>query len=207
MEQIFIQSCLPIHKRLDSIEKRLSRLELLCTPKEGGTGRGNLDLSRNGPSTSGQSQKGSQNVTTGAIFGERVPVVQSDIVVTHPTPQLPTTQRLSSNNMGNSGGRCMTVGSSLVQEPKQPTNLGLGEGAQDRSNHQLPRLGFPPESVPYVVVLAGVPSLNAGKIEDYRDLKNKCIYWLNRHRPFRRGAPAKFYSLDEQTGLGLGKRI
>lgn len=40
-------------------------------------------------------------------------------------------------------------------------------------------LHLPPESIPLVVVLANMPSLDLGIKADFVQLKNKVVHWLN----------------------------
>lgn len=64
--------------------------------------------------------------------------------------------------------------SSVTPNPPSGTHL--------RQNTDV--LGLPPAAFPYVLVLAGVPTLKKEQRETWDQLHNKCVDWLSKNKQF-----------------------
>lgn len=70
----------------------------------------------------------------------------------------------------------------------------------------LPVINLPPESAGYTIVMAGVPTLKSDRGESYSELKNKTMYWLNKHRPLPPQAQGEIIMVRRVNWVGKRKK-
>lgn len=180
-----IERLMEVESRLCKIEHVLGCKDVVIDPGRNNVGKKHQNITTKPTSTPAHVSTHTPNSTT--IPSTTAPSVKPmgktvTALVHHHSPPKPSQTKIVDQPAISVINKTIdnTSNKTLLRKPVREVGETRHTWGKPRRT-PLPEL--PPEAVPYVVILTGVPVLGPNKREGFAQLKNKIMHWLSIYRP------------------------